>query len=208
MLKPGSYKLYEELQKKVLESGILTQEDIDRIARSPRREDQPGEPQEHRGLYEASFPGRRWFMVSLEYAEDHPLGGGMREPAGSEGTYEVAAMLTRRGCSTNIPYVYVTDPNIMEGDLHLWLPGERREDGFVKVYSVVHRSHDADGTLFELVTNQEGRLGQIRNVLRGAPTITTKEQITGPTARPRRYRSEPPRRPGSLPWWAISPRRL
>lgn len=207
MLKPGSYKLYEELQKKVLERGILTQEDIDRIARSPRREDQPGEPQEHRGLYEASFAGRRWYMVGLEYAEDHPLGGGMRESAGSEGAYEVAAMLTRRG-STNIPYVYVTDPNIMEGDSHLWLPGERREDGFVKVYSVVHRSHDADGTLFELVTNQNGRLGQIRNVLRGAPTITTKEQITGPTARARRYRSEPPRRPGSLPWWAISPRRL
>ena len=57
-------------------------------------------------------------MVDLEYAEDHPLGGGMREPAGSEGAYEVAAMLTRRD-SPNIPYAYVTDPNIMEGDSHL-----------------------------------------------------------------------------------------
>lgn len=131
----------------------------------------------------------------------------MREPAGSEGAYEVAAMLTRRG-SPNIPYIYVTDPNIMEGDSHLWLPGERWEDGFVKAYSVVHRSHDADDTLFELVTNQKVRLGQIRNVLRGTPIITIKEQITGPTARARRYRSEPPRRPESLPWWAISPRRL
>ena len=36
MLTPGSYKPYEERQEKVLERGILTQEDIDRIARSPR----------------------------------------------------------------------------------------------------------------------------------------------------------------------------
>ena len=34
VLTPGSYKLYEELQKKVLERGILTQKDIDRIARA------------------------------------------------------------------------------------------------------------------------------------------------------------------------------
>lgn len=76
VLPPGSYKPYEALKKKTLEEGILTQEDIDRIAGSPRREDQPGEPEEYRGLYEASFPGRRWFMVDIRYADDHPFGGG------------------------------------------------------------------------------------------------------------------------------------
>jgi hypothetical protein len=77
----------------------------------------------------------------------------------------VTATLTRRG-SPNIPSVYVTDPNMMEGDSHLWLP-QGREDGLVKVYSVVHRSHEDGDTAFELVANQKGRLGQIRTVLRG-----------------------------------------
>jgi hypothetical protein len=166
VLPPGPHKPYVELQKRALEEGILTREDIDRIARSPRREDQPGEPEEYRELYEASFPGRRWFRLGPIYAEDHPLGGGMLEPAGHEGAYQVTATLTRRG-SPNIPYVYVTDPNMMEGDSHLWLPEERREDGLVKVYYVVHRSNEGDDSLFELVANQKGRLGQIRTLLRG-----------------------------------------
>lgn len=166
VLPPGSSRPYEELMNRALEDGILTQEDIDRIVRSPRREDQPGEPEEYRDLYEASFPGRRWFMAALGRAEDHPLGGGMLEPSGYEGAYQVTATLTRRG-SPNIPSVYVTDPNMMEGDSHLWLPDERGEGGLVKVYSVVHRSHDAEDTVFELVANQKGRLGQIRTVLRG-----------------------------------------
>jgi hypothetical protein len=104
VLPPGSYKPYEELRERALEEGILTQEDIDRIARSPRKEDQPGEPEEYRLLYESTFPGRRWYMIGLEYAEDHPLGGGMLEPAGYEGAYQVTATLTRRG-SPNIPSV-------------------------------------------------------------------------------------------------------
>jgi hypothetical protein len=166
VLPPGSYKPYEELRKRALEEGVLTQGDIDRVARSPRREDQPGEPEEYRGLYEASFPGRRWFMVDLRYAEDHPLGGGALAPSGYEGAYQVTATLTRRG-SPNIPSVYVTDPNMMEGDSHLWLPEERAEGGLAKVYSVVHRSHEDGDTLFELVANRKGRLGQIRTVLRG-----------------------------------------
>src|SRR5215208_4053738 len=58
VLPPGSYNPYEELQKRALEEGILTQEDIDRIVCSPRREDQPGEPEEYRSLYESTFPGR------------------------------------------------------------------------------------------------------------------------------------------------------
>jgi hypothetical protein len=121
VLPPGPYEPYIELQKKALEEGILTQEDIDRIVHSPRREDQPGEPEEYRSLYESAFPGRRWFMVGPMDVEDRPLGGGMLDPAGYEGAYQVTAILARRG-SPNIPYVYVTDPNMMEGDSHLRLP--------------------------------------------------------------------------------------
>lgn len=166
VLPPGAYKPYQDVQQRALEDGVLTQEDIDRIARSPKREDKPGEPEKYRTLYEASFPGRRWFMVDRRYTNDHPLGGGVLEPSGYEGAYQVTATLTRRG-SPNVPYVYVTDPNMMEGDSHLWLPEERREDGLVKVYSVVHRSHEDGDTLFELLANQKGRLGQIRTLLRG-----------------------------------------
>lgn len=39
VLPPGRYEPYKELQKSALEEGILTPEDIDSIARSPRRED-------------------------------------------------------------------------------------------------------------------------------------------------------------------------
>ncbi len=39
-----SYESYEELKQHALEEGILTQEDFDRIARSPRRKEQHGEP--------------------------------------------------------------------------------------------------------------------------------------------------------------------
>jgi hypothetical protein len=166
ILPQGAYRPYEELQKRTLVEGSLTQENIDRIARSPRREGQPGEPEQYRTLYESTFPGRRWFAITRGFPEDHPLGGGMLQPMGHEGAYQVTATLTRPG-SPNIPYVYVTDPNMMEGDSHLWLPEERREDGLVKVYSVVHRSQEGDDTLFELVANQKGRLGQIRTVLRG-----------------------------------------
>ena len=165
VLPAHSYESYKELQKRVLEEGILTQEDIDRIAHSPRREDQPGEPEEYRPLYESTFPGRRWFMVGPSYAEDHPLGGGMLDPMGYEGAYQVTATLNRRG-SPNIPYVYVTDPNMIEGDSHLWLPEVTGEAGAVGVLSVVHTSYEDGDTAFELVPNRRGRLGKIRTVLR------------------------------------------
>jgi hypothetical protein len=165
VLPPGPYKPYMELQKRALEEGILTQEDIDRIARSPRREDQPGEPEEYRSLYESTFPGRRWFMAGPTYSEDHPLGGGMLDPAGYEGVYQVTATLTRRG-SPNIPYVYVTDPNMMEGDSHLWLPELTGEGGSVGVLSIVHTSYEDGDTMFELVPNRQGRLGKIHTLLR------------------------------------------
>ncbi len=165
VLLPGPIKSYEEAQKRALEEGILTQEDIDRIARSPRREDQPGEPEEYRPLYESTFPGRRWFMIAPAYTEQHPLGGGKLDPAGYEGAYQVTATLTRRG-SPNIPYVYVSDPNMMEGDSHLRLPELTGEGGAVGVLSIVHTSYEDADTAFELVPNRQGRLGKIRTVLR------------------------------------------
>ncbi len=166
VLPPGPIEPYVEEQTRALEEGVLTQEDIDRIARSPRREDQPGEPEEYRTLYESTFPGRRWLMAGpTGYAEDHPFGGGMLDPAGYEGAYQVTAVLTRRG-SPNITYVYVTDPNMMEGDSHLRLPELTGEGGAVGVLSIVHASYEDGDTAFELVPNRQGRLGKIRTVLR------------------------------------------
>ena len=164
MLPPGSIEPYEEMRERATQEGMLTQEDIDLIARSPRREDLPGEPEEYRALYEAAFPGRRWFKVAPEYIEGHPLGGGRLHSEGYEGAYQVTATLTRRG-APNIPYVYVTDPNMMDGDSHLRLPEERREDGRVKVYSIVYTS-EVQETALELVPNLQGRLGKISTVLR------------------------------------------
>jgi hypothetical protein len=166
VLPPADLRRYEELRGRALNRGILTQDDINCVASSPRREDQPGEPEEYRGLYESTFPGRRWFMAPLIYAEDHPLGGGMLEPSGYEGAYLVTAILTRRG-SPNVPGVYATDQNMMEGDSHLWLREEKLDDGRVKVYSIVHQAQEGHDTVFELVSNEVGRLGQIRTVLRG-----------------------------------------
>ena len=164
ILPPASFEPYEEQRERAAHEGMLTQEDMDHIARSPRREERPGEPEEYRLLYEATFPGRRWFAVGPIYAEDHPFGGGMLQPEGYNGAYQVTAILSRRG-APNLPYVYVTDPNMMEGDSHLWLPEERRDDGAVKVYSMVYTSHEGE-TAFELVPNPQGRLGKIRTVLR------------------------------------------
>ncbi len=175
VLPPASYKPYQDLRERALEEGILTQEDTDRIAGSPRREDQPGEPEEYRSLYETSFPGRRWFMVGLQYAEGHELGSGMLDPAGYEGAYQVTATLTRRG-SPNIPSVYVTDPNMMEGDSHLWLPEVRRDDGAVRVVSIVYTSHEEGNTAFELVPNRQGRLGKISTVLRAENAGDAREK--------------------------------
>ncbi len=95
VLPAHSYEPYEKLKQQALEEEILTQEDIDRIARSKRRESQPGEPKEYRTLNEQIFPGRRWFAATLQYKEGHPLGGGMLEPAGHEGAYLVAVASPR-----------------------------------------------------------------------------------------------------------------
>jgi len=89
-----------------LDQGLLTQEDIDRIARSDRKDHE--EPEEYRTIDEQIFPGTRSFAVALEYVEGHPLGGGMLDPGGQEGAYQVTATLTRRG-APNVPFVYVTD---------------------------------------------------------------------------------------------------
>jgi hypothetical protein len=55
----------------------------------------------------------------------------------------------------------------MEGDSHLLMREEQREDGAVRVTSLVYTSHEGDNTEFQLLANQQGRLGQIRTVLRG-----------------------------------------
>jgi hypothetical protein len=165
ILPAHSYEPYEELQQQALEEGLLTQEDINRIARSPRRGDLPGEPEEYRTLSEQVFPGRRWFAGTLLYKEDHPLGGGMLDPAGYEGAYLVTATLARCGVP-NIPYFFVTDAYMLEGDSHVRLPEVRREDGAVRVLTIVHTSLEDGDTEFTLVPNQQGRLGQIRTVLR------------------------------------------
>lgn len=77
----------------------------------------------------------------------------------------MTATLTRHGVP-NIPFVYVTDAYMMEGDSHVRLPELRRQDGTIGVLSIVHTSHEDGDTAFELVPNQQGRLGQIRTVLR------------------------------------------
>lgn len=73
--------------------------------------------------------------------------------------------LTRRG-APYAPFLFVADAYAMEGDSHLWLPQERREDGAVRMQSLVYVSGEGEETHFELLANQQGRLGQIRTVLR------------------------------------------
>lgn len=163
VLPPQSYKPYEELKQRVLEQRLLTQEDIDRIARAERKE--PEEPEEYRTLDEQVFPGTHGFAVGLGYEEGHPLGGGMMDLAGHPGAYQVTATLTRRG-APNVPSVYVTDPYMMECDSHLWLPEPRRESDAVAVPFIVYYGAEGEEIWFELVKNQQGRLGQVRAILR------------------------------------------
>ena len=167
VIPPPDYQRYKELQEWALQDGVLTQEDLDRVERAPKKETE--EPENYRMLDELSFPGTRGFAVSL--GDEHAL----NDPAGHEGPYQVAAILTRRG-SPDIPFVYVTDANSMEGDSHLWLPEERRDDGLVKVYTVVHTSLEDGDTVFELVANKQGRLGQIRTVLRAQSAVDARRK--------------------------------
>lgn len=167
---PGqNYKLYEETRQRALDLGLLTQEDIDRAVSAPKREDQSEEPEEYRELDEQIFPGRRGFAVALEYEEGHMLGGGMLEPGGYEGAYQVSAILTRRG-APNVPNVYVSDANMMEGDSHLILPEPRQEGDAVAVPLIMYSGGEGEEARFELVTNRRGRLGQVRTILRAENT--------------------------------------
>ena len=163
MVLPPSYKPYTELKQRAFERGLLTQEDIDRVARSLRKE--PEKPQEFRMLDELSFPGTLWFSTPLQYDDGHSFGGGLLDPLGHEGPYQVTATLTRRG-APDVPYMYVTDAYAMEGDSHLRMVRKRREDGAVDLPSLVYTSGEGEQTQFELLANQQGRLGQIRTVLR------------------------------------------
>ncbi len=107
VIPPVDYERYNELKKSALKQGILTQEDIDHVARSPTRE--PEEPGEFRMLEEMSFPGTRWFAASRTRKEVDALGGDdLLEPAGHEGPYQVTVTLTRRG-APHAPFRYVTD---------------------------------------------------------------------------------------------------
>ena len=163
VLPAQSYKPYEELKRWAMEQKILTQEDIDRIASSPRQE--PNEPEEYRMLDELSFPGTRGFAGAFIYEDGHPFGGGILHPAGHEGPYQVTATLTRRG-APDISFAYVTDAYMMEGDSHLWLPQMEREDGAVAVPILMYNTHEGETLQFQLLANQQGRLGQISTVLR------------------------------------------
>jgi hypothetical protein len=162
VLPPQSYKQYEELKQWALENGILREVDIKRIASTSRKE--PEEPVED-GSLQHIFPGTRGFAIALQYEEKHPLGGGMLHPAGYEGAYEVTATLTRRG-APDVPFVYVTDPSVMEGDSHLWLPEMQRENGADQRLRIIYSSSEGEDKQFELRANRHGRLGQIRTILR------------------------------------------
>ncbi len=161
---PGQdYRPYEELKRWALEQGVLTQEDIDHVARSPRQK--PHEPEEYRMLDELSFPGTRWFAGAFQYEEGHEFGGGLLDPAGHEGAYQVAVTLTRRG-APDVSFVYATDANMLEGDSHLRLPEIRGKDGSVGVLLLTYNTHEGGTVMFQLLPNSQGRLGQIRTVFR------------------------------------------
>lgn len=163
VLPAHSYKPYEELKNWALEQGILTQEDIDRVTRAPRQESQ--EPGEYAMLKNLSFPGTRGFAASLRYEDGHPFGGGWLDPAGHEGPYLVTVTLTRRG-APDVSFVYVTDAYAMEGDSHLRMTERRKEDGAVGVPLLTYNTHEGETLQFQLLSNSQGRLSQIRAVIR------------------------------------------
>lgn len=169
-----SYKPYEELKRWATDQGILTQEDIDHIASSPRQE--PQEPEEYRMLDELSFPGTRGFAVLPQYEDGHPFGNGWLDAAGHEGPYQVTATLTRRG-SPDIPFAYATDAYMMEGDSHLWLPQMQREDGAVAVPILIYNTHEGETLQFQLLANQQGRLGQISAILRANSADNAQRKV-------------------------------
>lgn len=163
VLPAQSYKPYEELRSWALEQGILTQEDIDRVTRSPRQE--PQEPEEYATFENLSFPGTRWFAGAFTFEDSHPFGGGFLDPAGHEGAYQVMVTLTRRG-APDVSFAYVTDAYMMEGDSHLRMIERRRGDGAVGIPLLTYNTHEGETLQFQLLANSQGRLGQIRAVIR------------------------------------------
>lgn len=163
VLPAQSYEPYEELKRWAMEQGILTQEDIERVAGSPRQE--PQEPEEYRVLDKLSFPGTLGFAGAFTYEDVHPFGGGSLDPAGYEGPYQVTVALTRRG-APDVSFAYVTDAYMMEGGSHLQLPQMRREDGAVAVPLLMYGTEEGGTVQFQLLANRQGRLGQISTILR------------------------------------------
>ncbi len=148
---PGQdYRPYEELKRWALEQGVLTQQDIDRVASSPRHEQQ--EPEEYHMLDELSFPGTRWFAGAFQFEEGHEFGDGLLAPAGHEGPYQVTVTLTRRG-APDVAFSYVTDAYMMEGDSHLRIIERRREDGAVAVPLLTYNTHEGETLQFQLLSN-------------------------------------------------------
>ncbi len=163
VLPAETYEPYEDLKQWATEQGLLTEEDINRIAISPRQEDQ--EPEEYRMLDELSFPGTRGFAGAFIYEDDHPFGGGIIHPKGHEGPYQVTVTLTRRG-APDVSFAYVTDAYMMEGDSHLRLPQMQRDDGAIAVPTLMYGTEEGGAVQFYLLANTQGRLGQIRTVIR------------------------------------------
>ena len=70
----------------------------------------------------------------------------------------MTATLTRRG-APDVPYMYVTDAYAMEGDSHLRMVERRREDGADGVPLPTYANPEGETTEFQLLANQQGRLG-------------------------------------------------
>ena len=163
VLPPASFEPYEELRSWAEEQGILTQEDIDRVATSSKHE--PEYLEMDQVFNKLLFPGTRVFAGTLEFGENHPFGGGSLDPEGYEGPYEVTVTLTRRG-APDVAFAYVTDAYMLEGDSHLRLPRMRTEDGAEAIPLLMYGTDEGETLNFQLLTNSQGRLGQIRTVMR------------------------------------------
>lgn len=146
VLLPQSLGPYKESQRWALERGLLTQEDIDRIASSGGEAIE--EPSGVDRLDEQSFPSVLVYGAAFQRGEGHPLSGVRLDLKGYEGAYQVTVVLTRRGAPDE-PSVFVLDAYTLEGDSHLVLPGRAQESGpEARSASVVYNSTEGEETVF------------------------------------------------------------
>jgi hypothetical protein len=66
---------------------------------------------------------------------------------------------------------------MMEGDSHLLLPQIRREDGAVAVPLLTYNTHEGETLQFQLLANRQGRLGQIRAILRAQNADDARRKV-------------------------------